>query len=56
MLTKDFKGRSAKDRLASEAQALATRGLREFPLIHHCEIGPFVPATPAGTGTAARGR
>jgi very-short-patch-repair endonuclease len=46
MLTKDFKDRSAKDRMASDAQALAellaTRELREFPLTRHCEIGPFV--------------
>ena len=46
MLTKDFKDRSAKDRMAGEAQALAellaARELREFPLTRYCEIGPFV--------------
>lgn len=46
MLTKDFKDRSAKERIASEAQALAellaARELREFPLTRQCEIGPFV--------------
>jgi very-short-patch-repair endonuclease len=46
MQIKDFKDRSAKDRLPSEAQALAellaARELREFPLTRQCEIGPFV--------------
>lgn len=46
MLRRNFKDQSAKDRLASESQALAellaARELREFPLTRHCEIGPFV--------------
>ena len=46
MQIKGFKDRSAKERMASEAQALAellaARELREFPLTRHCEIGPFV--------------
>jgi len=46
MLTKDFKDRSAKERIARESQALAellaARELRQFPLTRHCEIGPFV--------------
>jgi very-short-patch-repair endonuclease len=46
MLLKDFKDRSAKERIASETQALAellaARELREFPITRQCEIGPFV--------------
>jgi very-short-patch-repair endonuclease len=46
MLTGVFKDRSAKDRVASDEQALAellaARELRNFPLTRHCEIGPFV--------------
>lgn len=46
MLTGVFKDRSAKDRVASEEQALAellaARELRGFPLSRQCEIGPFV--------------
>ena len=46
MQIKDFKDRSAKERTAGEAQALAellaARELREFSLTRHCEIGPFV--------------
>ncbi|GFE78500.1 hypothetical protein GCM10011487_05000 [Steroidobacter agaridevorans] len=46
MLTKDFKDRSAKERIARESQALAellaARELREFPSTRQCEIGPFV--------------
>lgn len=48
MFTGVFKDRSAKERVASEEQALAellaARELREFPLSRHCEIGPFVVA------------
>ncbi|MBL8269578.1 DUF559 domain-containing protein [Steroidobacter sp.] len=40
-----FKDRAAKERAASEEQALAellaARELRHFPLTRHCEIGPF---------------
>jgi very-short-patch-repair endonuclease len=46
MLTKDFKDRSAKERIARESQALAellaARELREFPRTRQCEIGPFM--------------
>lgn len=46
MLTGVFKDRSAKERIATEEQALAellaARQLRGFTLIRHCEIGPFV--------------
>lgn len=46
MLTGVFKDRSAKDRVASEEQALAdllgARELRGFTLTRQCEIGPFV--------------
>ena len=46
MLTGVFKDRSAKERVATEEQALvellATRELRPFRLSRHCEIGPFV--------------
>ncbi|WP_129641385.1 DUF559 domain-containing protein [Peristeroidobacter agariperforans] len=46
MLTKDFKDRSAKERIARESQALAellaARELREFALTRQFEIGPFV--------------
>lgn len=46
MLTGVFKDRSAKERIATEEQALAellaARELRNFPLARHCEIGPFV--------------
>lgn len=46
MLTKDFKDRSAKERIARESRALAellaARELREFPHIRQHEIGPFV--------------
>lgn len=46
MLTGVFKDRSAKERVATEEQALAellaARELRNFPLTRHCEIGPFV--------------
>ena len=46
MLTGVFKDRSAKERIATEEQALAellaARELRSFTLTRHCEIGPFV--------------
>jgi very-short-patch-repair endonuclease len=46
MLTRDFRERSTKERIARESQALAevlgARELREFPFTRHCEIGPFV--------------
>lgn len=46
MFIKDFKDRSAKERIARESQALAellaARELREFPVTRQCEIGPFV--------------
>ena len=46
MVMKDFKDRSAKERIARESQALAellaARELRQFPITRHCEIGPFV--------------
>jgi very-short-patch-repair endonuclease len=45
MLTGVFKDRSARERVASEEQALAellaARELRSFALTRHCEIGPF---------------
>lgn len=46
MLTGVFKDRSAKERAATEEQALAdllaSRELRGLALTRHCEIGPFV--------------
>lgn len=46
MLTGVFKDRSAKERVATEEQALAellaARELRGFALARHSEIGPFV--------------
>lgn len=46
MLTGVFKDRSARERVATEEQALAellaSRELRSFTLSRHCEIGPFV--------------
>jgi very-short-patch-repair endonuclease len=46
MLTGVFKDRSARERGATEEQALAellaARELRSFTLTRHCEIGPFV--------------
>nr|WP_298717543.1 DUF559 domain-containing protein [uncultured Steroidobacter sp.] len=46
MPRRECKDRSAKERMASDAQALAellaARELREFPLTRQCEIGPFL--------------